>query len=418
MRLQLKPAPLRWLAESRFTWAVGLLPLLALALPLVVRADASGEVDLAATLFHEGGGPLNMTVITPSARARVDPTEEVGFVVGWDADVVSGASVAVVDAPSPEPDVITSATRLSDFRNVFSGGVEIRSDYGTITAGYAYGFENDYRSHSFSLGARTELFERNTIFDLSFARAWDSVCDVNQPEAREAVDRRRLSTSVGCFSLPEFTAHDVELQTYQGSWTQSWAPIFTSQLTLSAQIVDGFQSNPYRAVWLGRAAAQENHPDNRARYAASLGLRVWLAPLSSALQLSGRVYRDTWDVMSVSAELAWELVIDGAFRVRARGRYYTQTAAAFYSDDYALQPMGAYFTGDRELSNMSTVLVGGTLAYELDGGAEPVFGFMSEFDILLRAEWLHSDFPNFHYGQAAVPNVDALIATLSLEGHF
>lgn len=411
MRLQLKPR-----SRQRFfaRWILASL----IALPLTARADAGGEVDLAATLFHEGGGPLNMTVITPSARVQIDPIEELGLHIGWDADVVSGASVAVVDAPSPEPDIITTATQLSDFRNVFSGGAEIRSDYGSIRAAYAYGFENDYRSHAFSLGARTELFERNTIFDISFARGWDSVCDVYQPEAREAVDRRRLSTSAGCFSLPEFTARDVSLQTYQGSWTQAWAPIFTSQVTISAQLVDGFQSNPYRAVWLGRSAAQENHPSNRARYAASVGLRFWLEELSSALQLTGRVYRDTWDIMSVSAEVGWELVVDGAFRVRARGRYYTQSGAAFYSDDYALQPMGQYFTGDRELSPMSTVLAGATIAYALSGGETPVFGFLSEFDLLLRAEWLHSDFPAFHYGQAGVPNVDALIATLSLEGHF
>lgn len=412
MRLQLKAR-------------AALLGVVAIAIvPAQLRADAGGEVDLAATLFHEGGGPLNMTVITPSARVQIDPIEELGLHIGWDADVVSGASVAVVDAPSPEPDVITSATRLSDFRNVFSGGAEIRSDYGTIRAAYAYGFENDYRSHSFSLGARTELFERNTIFDISFARGWDEVCDVFQPEAREAVDRRRLSGSAGCFAgvpmgaVMEVTSRPLELQTYQGSWTQSWAPVFTSQITVSAQLVDGFQSNPYRAVWLGRTAAQENHPAHRARYAASLGLRFWLEPLSAALQLSGRVYRDTWDVMSVSAEIGYEMVIDGAFRARARARYYTQTSAAFYSDDYALQPMGSYFTGDRELSSMSTILVGATIAYALTEEGQPVFGFLSEFDILLRGEWLHSDFPAFHYGAAGVPNVDALIATLSLEGHF
>lgn len=395
---------------------LALLALLSMAGRAAAQTDS--EVSLAGTLFYETGGPLNMTVITPSARARIVPIEELRFNLGWDADVVSGASVAIVDAPSTSPDVISTATQLDDFRNVFTGGAEIASDFGSIRAGYAYGFENDYRSHSFTLGARAELFERNTTFDLSYGRGWDSVCDVFQPEAREAVDRRRLSGSGGCFSSDtDFTARDLSLQTFQGSWTQMWAPVFTTQLTVTAQLLEGFQSNPYRAVWLGRSAAQEHHPDNRARYAASLGARIWIQELSSALQLSGRAYRDTWDVMSVTAELAWELVVDGAFRVRARGRYYTQTGAAFYSDDYALQPMGAYFTGDRELSPMSTILTGATISYALTGD-QPVFGFLSEFDIQLRAEWLHSEFPEFHYGEASVPNNNALIATLALEGHF
>lgn len=398
--------------------------LVALALSIgsasAVRADGGGEIDVAATLFHEGGGPLNMTVITPSVRGRVDVIEELGFNLGWDADVVSGASVAVVDAPSAEPDVISTATQLDDFRNVFSGGAEIRSDFGLIRAGYAYGFESDYRSHAMSLGARAEAFERTATFDFSWARGWDSVCNVFQPEANLAVERRRLSTSEGCFSSdPDFTTNEVSLQTFQGSWTQAWARILATQLTVSAQLVEGFQSNPYRAVWLGRSAAQEHHPNDRARYAASLSIRLWLEPLSSALQVMGRVYRDTWDVQSVTAELGYELVLEGAVRVRARGRYYTQTSAAFFSDDYSLMPMGQYFTGDRELSAMTTITVGASFGYTVSAGASgPVLGFMEEFDILLKGDWIHSDFPAFHYGMASVPNVDAVIGTLSLEAHF
>ena len=39
--------------------------------------------------------------------------------------------------------------------------------------------------------------------DISFARGWDSVCDVFQPEAREAVDRRRLDAGLALFKVPE-----------------------------------------------------------------------------------------------------------------------------------------------------------------------------------------------------------------------
>jgi len=57
---------------------------------------------------------------------------------------------------------------------VVSGGLELRSDFGSIRGSYAYGFESDYRSHSFTIGARTDLFERNTTLDLSYARGFDS----------------------------------------------------------------------------------------------------------------------------------------------------------------------------------------------------------------------------------------------------
>ncbi len=408
MRLQL--------SSSRAAVAVAIASASLLAVAALVRAE-SGEVDIGATLFHEGGGPLNMTVVTPSVRGRVDPVEELTLRLGWDADVVTGASVAVVDAPGARPDVITTATQLEDLRNVFSGGMELRSDFGSIRAGYAYGFESDYRSHGLTLGARSELFERNTTFDLSYSHGWDSVCDVAQPRAQDAVERRRLPSSAGCFGTDtDLAARDVTLNGFQGSWTQAWAPIFVTQLTLSAQLVDGFQSNPYRAVWLGRSSAQEHHPDHRVRYAASLGARLWIDAISGALQATARIYRDTWGIESISGELAIEEVIEGALRLRARGRYYVQSAAAFFSDDYALTPRGQYFTGDRELSAMSSILVGASIGYTFSSGSNgPVAGFMSSFSFLLKGDWLHNDFSAFRYGTAAVPNRDALILTLALE---
>jgi hypothetical protein len=372
MRLQLK--------RPAHAAALGIGALLA---AVVARADG-GEVDVGATLFHEGGGGLNMTVVTPSVRGRVDPVDEVTVRVGWDADVVSGASVAVVDAPGTRPDAITTATYLDDLRNVFSGGLELRSDFGSLRAGYAYGFESDYVSHALTLGARAELFERNTTFDLSYAHGWDSVCDVAQPRMQEPVERRRLPSSTGCFgAIADLTSRAVALNTLQGTWTQAWAPVFVTQLTLSAQLVDGFQSNPYRAVWLGRSSAQEHHPEHRFRYAAALAL---------------------------------EEVIDGALRLRARGRYYAQGAAAFFSDDYALAPRGQYFTGDRELSAMSSVLVGVSITYTFSAGAEgPVLGFLSRLSLVAKGDWLHSNFGQFRYGNVGVPNRDAVILTLAME---
>jgi hypothetical protein len=410
MRLQLRQR-LRAVALAALTVAG------AVATRGLVQADG-GEVDIGATLFHEGGGPLNMTVIAPSVRGSVAPIDELTLRLGWDADIVTGASVAVVDAPGARPDVITTATRLDDMRNVFSGGAELRSDFATLRAGYAYGFESDYRSHALTLGARSELLERNTTFDLSYAHGWDSVCDVAQPRMQEPVERRRLPASDGCFTSEarDLAARDVALNSFQGSWTQAWAPIFATQLTLSAQLVDGFQSNPYRAVWLGRSSAQEHHPDHRVRYAASLGARLWIEPISGVLQATARIYRDNWGIESVSGELAIEEVIEGALRIRVRGRYYTQSSAAFFSDDYALAPRGQYFTGDRELSAMSSILVGASIGYTVVSGADgPLLGFMSSFQFLLKGDWLHNDFPDFRYGTAAVPNRDALILTLTLE---
>jgi len=383
------------------------------------RADST--VNATTTGFYESGGNLNMNVLNPAVSADVGLGSTVSLQAGWEADVVTGASVAIVDAPgaATSVDVVTGATTLKDVRHAFHGGATLRSDDAYLRTAYQYGFESDYRSNSVSISAGTELFERNTALDLTYSKSWDSVCDLKQPNAKSAVERQRLPTSEGCFAGKERTAHALSLHSLQGSWTQAWSPIWNTQLVLSTQLLQGFQANPYRAVWLGRSAAQEHHPDNRARYAIGLGTRIWLKPIGGALQLFGRAYRDTWDVRSVSAELAYERNITDVLRVRARGRYYNQTGAAFFSDDYANDPGGQYFTGDRELSAMQSFL--GGLRVELippprsDG---TIAGFLDSMLFVLKGDYLRYEFSDFRYGKVAVPNRTAIFGTMGIEATF
>ena len=383
-------------------------------------AEAQSRFDLTGTFFHESGGPLKMTVITPSAGLTLD-TGDVAVSAGYEADIVSGASVAVVDAPAADVDAISSATQLDDFRHTGSGSVTLRGEMTSMTVGYSYGVESDYKSHGFTLSGRAEMFERNTAFELAYARGIDRVCNVQQPRNAEAVDRRRMDDSDGCFEagVDDRETLDLDLHTFQASWTQAWTPVLTTQLSGTMQLLDGYQGNPYRAVWLGRTAAQEHHPEIRARYAVGLGTRLWIKPLDGALILHLRGYRDTWGIESLTGELGYEQTILQDVRLRVRGRYYDQTGAVFYSDDYAFQPAGQYFTGDRELSPMSSITVGGRIAFDVPPDEQgDVLGFLTEFRLIGKADYIMHTFDEFHYGRADVPNDNAIVATLGLEAVF
>jgi len=407
------------IARRSWALALGMLMLTGAFAHSIVRAEST--IDATTTAFYESGGNLNMTVLNPAVAADVGLGSTVSLQAGWEADVVTGASVAVVDAPGggTSVDAVTSATTLSDVRHAFHGGATLRSDDAYVRGTYAHGFESDYRSQSVSISAGTELFERNTALELTYSKSWDSVCDLKQPNAKTAVERQRLPTSDGCFSGQERTKHALDLHSLQGSWTQAWAPLWNTQLVLSTQLLHGFQGNPYRAVWLGRSAAQEHHPEHRARYAVGLGTRIWLKPIGGALQLFGRAYRDTWDVRSVSAELAYERNLGDLFRVRARGRYYAQTAAAFFSDDYALKPGGQYFTGDRELSAMQSYLGGLRLEFiPRPRGDGTIAGFLDSVLFVLKGDYVRYEFSGFRYGQVAVPNRSAIFGTLGIEATF
>ena len=192
-----------------------------------------------------------------------------------------------------------------------------------------------------------------------YARAFDRCA--TSPDASEPVLKPRLDDVRRLLRRRRRGARERDLSshTFQAAWTQAWTPILTTQLSATAQLLDGFQSNPYRAVRIGRAAAQEHHPDEpralrRRRRARGSGSQ----PLSGALQPQLRVYRDTWDMRSVSGRArATSRRSSRAAAARARP-LLPQSGAAFYSDDYVLAPRGQYFTGDRELSPMRSVLLG------------------------------------------------------------
>jgi hypothetical protein len=403
---------------ARSPAAIRCIGALLLGATLSTGARADNTVAAGATVFHEGGAPLHMTVIVPSAAASVDLGEPATVHVGWTADIVSGASVAVVDAPAANVDAISSAT-VVDTRHAFSGGFTLRDHTASIDVSYSHAFERDYLSNSFAATARTELFERNTGFEISYARAFDQVCDT--AGTFDPVMKPRMDSSTGCFSDSDKmrTSRDLAIHTLQAGWTQAWTPRFTTQLTLTAQVLHGFQSNPYRAVRIGKTAAQEYEPTDRARYALGAGARYWIAPLSSALSAEARAYRDTWGIVSVTGELAYDQTVGGGFRLRGRGRYYTQTAASFYSDDYVLMPRGRYFTGDRELSPMQSVLAGVQLLWNAPPDeAGNVLSILSGLQLTLKADILKTFFPDFHYDRAEVPNTLASIISLEARALF
>lgn len=393
---------------------------LALTLVLLVpsMALAQARSTASATIFHEGfGAPLHTTVITPNVEVGGQIGDHVDVQAAWDADIVSGASVAIVDAPSTDVDAIASATRYNDFRNTFTGGISFLGERTRLNAAYTYGRESDYYSHALSLGAVAELYERNTTLEMRFSRGWDSACSLRQPNAPEPVDRQRLPSSDGCYGGDERQWLDVNITSFEGLWTQNLSPVLAMQATLSAQLLRGFQSNPYRSVWLGNSAAQEHHPDTRARYAASLDFRLWARRIHGAFSISGRAYRDTWDVRSLTAELAYEQRMGEAFRLKVRGRYYRQSGAAFFSDDYVLSPRGQYFTGDRELAPMSSFLLGGRLEWDIPPGDDGRLGIFSQLMFVAKADYLSYRF-DFHYGAVDVPNDFAVVGSFSLDASF
>ena len=396
-----------------------------LSLP-AARAQVA-DVVTSHSIYYEAPTRTHMFVYTPSADVQASPTPWLSVRGGWEADVVSGASVATkfgsaYQATHPA-DVITAAS-VHDFRNLGRGEFTLKGETTAVTAGYAYSTEHDYRSHSLHVNARTDVFQHNTQFALAYARNFDSVCDRVQTETNPTLFTA-LENSIGCFTHDSTrTTHAIAIDTFEASWEQAWTPVLETQVTYTAQVIDGFQGDPYRSIVLGEGIkAQEHDPTERAREAVTVRLAWYLRPIKSALRLSLRGYADTWAIRSGTAEAEFEKSLGDSVRIMARGRIYDQTGALFWSDDYTggsgpLGPKGQYWTGDRELSPFWSWLAGVRFVWGLTPTTGRVLGILEGLELVASGSVTGFTYSEYTLGGQPISDARAYIATATLSASF
>lgn len=380
------------------------------------------DFDTSHSIFYEAPTKTHMLVYTPSVDVTASPAPWIGVRGGWEADVVSGASVATKYGASYQAthaaDVITAAS-VHDVRNMARGEVTAKGDGTSVVAGYAYSTENDYRSNSLHVSASADAFQHNTEFAISYARNFDSVCDRVQTET-SPTRFVALENSVGCFTHDETrTTHPIAIDTFEASWAQSWTPVLETQLTYSAELVDGFQGDPYRSVILGEGIkGQEHEPNDRAREAVTARVAWYLRSVKGALRFSARGYTDTWNIQSAAIEAEFEKSLGESLRVLVRGRLYKQGGAIFWSDDYTggappLGPRGQYWTGDRELSPFWSWLGGVRGVYAVEPQRR-IFGIIESLKAVGSFNVTGYSYDEYTLGGIPVSDARAYLATLSL----
>lgn len=389
-----------------------------------VRAQVA-QVDIRDTVFVEPSKTSNLFVNTPAVALGVQPAEWLDVHIGYEADIVTGATEPIKSGPLA--DVVTAATHFSDVRHQFRGGASVIRRDAHLTVDYSYGTESDYRSNAITVTAGTDFFQKNTQIELGYARGFDKVCTSAYQPATAPSGRTRLENSDRCFTQsPDRASRDVDLDTFQVGWTQAWTPVFATQMVLTGALQHGFLNNPYRSVVIAPAGqdALENHPENRARGAVSLRGKYFIKPILAAASAGMRFYRDTWNILGETAEVEFEKYLTRSIRVLARGRYYHQTEALFWSDDYTggepiSGPRGQYWSGDRELSPLSSWMVGGRALFALQGApGSRVLGFMLRFQGTAGFDLLKTNLQNFTWSGVAPDDTTAMIFSLGLRGEF
>jgi len=109
-----------------------------------------------------------------------------------------------------------------------------------------------------------------------------------------------------------------------------------------------------------------------------------------AVHASVRGYSDTWGVNGGTAELAWSQYAGSSLLLKVRARIHQQTPATFFKDAFFYETesaAGEYFTGDRELSPVRNIVVGGkmTLISVAEDDHE-VWGLFDKLQLNLKAD--------------------------------
>lgn len=377
------------------------LAVLAVLVPAAVAAPAAADdrVDLTTTLYeenHQAGKGL--TVVHPQLGIGVDLGEHVSLDAGYNADIVTGATAAVYSV-----DAVSTATPFSDVRHAGSLGLGLRGRRSSLSIGVSTGVERDYTSLAVSGGGSIDLPGKNTTLALAYAHSMDHVCDKGNAEAT-ILERRPLVGADPCAKSFVFgkdsrdpttmelltTWRDLTIDTVQFTVTQNLAPTVNMQVSGFGSVLHGFQSNPYRRVRVGGNEPQEHTPEVRGRLALTARFNKFIAALRSAAHLDARFYSDTWGVNAGTVELGYSQYVGSSLLINVRARVHQQTAATFFKDAFFYQTSssaGEYFTGDRELSPVRNVVLGGKLTVlSVAEDDKKVLGLFEKLQFNLRGD--------------------------------
>jgi hypothetical protein len=381
------------------------------AAPVWADVEAASRV----TFFREpGNSNEGVTVVHPQTDVNAVLGESLSIGAGYEVDMVSGATPAIYSAQSGV-DAISGATKFDDFRQAARAALGWNTNTVGVNAAYSYGWESDYRSHTLQVGAKGDFLERNFTLGLAYTRNLDEVCDQNNEAAQGLLDLKPLVSSATCFQTGQRTTvtRKVDIDTLEPSLTWTATPKLLLQFGATLQLLDGFQSSPYRRVVVNfqGQAPQERLPEQRQRYALFVRGNWAFPSIRGALSMGARAYRDSWDLWSGTLDTWFNKYLASKILVTLRGRYHKQTGAVFFRSGPDLEikgPTGEYWTGDRELAPMDTILAGFKLAYISKRGQEQQ-AFLEEVEINAKFDGL------IYNLDANAPNADrpyALIAQL------
>lgn len=248
---------------------------------------------------------------------------------------MSGASPWFSTANAAGEPVInmSGASGITDARSELSIGTRYYSQNGNFGGAVGYSEENDYRATYVNLSGSRNFNNDLTTVTLGFSHSADDIFPTDAELFNRVRNEDKRATSAAV------------------SLSQVINRVTTFQTALSITEQSGYLSDPYKL--------QDARPDNKTQIALSNSLRYFFIEADGALQANYRYYHDDFGISSHTLDLSWFQNINRTFKISPMLRYYSQSAADFYtniddftkplkepqSSDYRLSAFGAFSGG-------------------------------------------------------------------------
>jgi hypothetical protein len=374
-------APVRW---TRRLCGAGVL---AAALAAgSARGQERQEVDVHGFYYKE----TSTRVVQPRVQVTA-AIPQTGTTVAADyvLDAITSASIA-------EHGDRMADKALTEYRNEVGAHVVQAIGNWRVGASYLRSRESDYDSDTIGGSLSVDLFERNTTWTLAYAHTFDQV--YNRP--RSLIEHRSVPA---CNSDQPQTERDCPLDTdyLSLSVSQLLSPTAVATAGFEVAALDGFQSNPYRAVNVGGGAVAEKLPSTRQRYTLFGRLAQLFPSTGTTLQGIYRYYRDSWDLDANTFEARVYQDLTDHVDARLAYRFHTQGHASFAKlpsgNTPAYDPdVDQFYTSDPKLFAFDSHYIEVQLRFALEPLADvPVLGWLRSGTIDLTLGFMFVGFdPN------------------------
>jgi hypothetical protein len=339
----------------------------ALCLKPIHRARAENHLDYKFEDYSEDNQRIK--VENHSALLQADLLSWLAVKGSLAYDAISGQTPTGNTPNSGQP----LLAELRDIRRAGDFEGDIKLGRSTFSPGISYSKESDYKSIGISGTYTLDFNQKNTTLKLGFSHDFDQVL--------------YTSHMLGNFSqFPGRIDHKDASDLLVGI-TQLLDPktVLTANASFGSE--KGQLTDTYRGVIFQSQSAtlfNEIRPGRRDKQAAFVSLTRFISPLNGSMEASYRFYHDSFGIYAHTAILAWYQKIGKKIVASPSFRFYTQSAASFYSWSQSANVENPQFAA----SGLSMDFFNSFLGYNFDR-LPPEF---------YSADYRLSQFNSFSYG--------------------